>query len=244
MPLQSKAIYKLASVAAFVSLMCAGVVHAEKAGNTPTQKDSVTTVDTLVKLDNAAALEKATADAIKNGLIKPAPKAGSGVAAKPVEPPPIVRVTSISGVQDDLKVSLNINGQAYQNLRKGSPIRGCVLSEIKDRCVVLAPSPAESVVSSQSKPAVEGKANKKKSGAQVAVSHIPSTRPEMCPTSCWTGLQPNPVQTGANSVGGPLPFGMPAGTRVGATGGQRPIVPGPSPISHATTSGAGPGLTN
>lgn len=239
MPLQSKAIYKLASVAAVVSLVCAGLAHAEKAAQTPAQKDSVTTVDALVKLDNAAALEKATADAIKNGLIKPTPKAGTGAAAKPVEPPPVVRVTSISGIQDDLMVSLNINGQGYQNLRKGAPVRGCVVSEVKDRCVILAPAPAETVISAASQPAVVGKTKGKHAKGHSATASVPATRPEMCPTSCWTGVQPSPVQTGANGIGGPLPAGMPAGARSGPPVVQRPIIPAQPPVSQANGAGEG-----
>lgn len=230
MQLQSSTVFKLAALAIAVTMAHGVALAQKKEPATPVQQNSVTTVDTLVKLDNAAALEKAKADAIKNGLLKPEAKSGAGgPVVKPVEPPPVVRVLSISGVREDLSAGLTVNGQSYPNLNIGASVRGCVVAEIKDRCVVLKPAPAETVVATASTaPAVAGRAKAKRTSKRTGAASVPATRPEMCPTSCWTGNPVLPTPNMAGAGGGPLPVGMPGG---GAPQLPRPPLPAPSPVA-------------
>lgn len=244
MQLQSSTVFKLAALAIAVAMAHGVALAQKKEPATSVQQNSVTTVDTLVKLDNAAALEKAKADAIKNGLLKPEAKSGAGgPVVKPVEPPPVVRVLSISGIREDLSAGLTVNGQTYPNLHAGASVRGCVVAEIKDRCVVLKPAPAETVVASATStttaPAVSGRAKAKKTSKGTGAASVPATRPEMCPTSCWTGNPVIPTPTMAGAGGGPLPMGMPGG---GAPQLPRPPLPAPSPV--AVQQGGGPAGTS
>lgn len=134
---------------------------------------SVITVEELIKVENANALESARQARIASGMA--APEAGS--KAGPVAPRPlVVNVETIYGVPGALRAHLSSNGRTYEGVSNGSKIQSCEIESIAGRCVVL-------------KPAV---------GAKVA--------PNMCPTSCWTGVLPGPTpQALAAAAGGPLP---------------------------------------
>lgn len=151
-----------------------------------TAQDSVTTVDTLVKIDNAAALAKAKADALSSGLLKPEAKVGAS-QAKPVEPKMTMRVVSIAALKSEYTLKLNVNGQNFDNLHIGSAVNGCVVSEVRDRCVVLKPMPIEVVLASSTPTSVATKKNARKAQEHPAVA---SVKPAFCPTSCWTGSVP------------------------------------------------------
>ncbi len=132
------------------------------------------------------ALAKAKADALSSGLLKPEAKVGAS-QAKPVEPKMTMRVVSIAALKSEYTLKLNVNGQNFDNLHIGSAVNGCVVSEVRDRCVVLKPMPIEVVLASSTPTSVATKKNARKAQEHPAVA---SVKPAFCPTSCWTGSVP------------------------------------------------------
>lgn len=102
-------------------------------------ENSVTTVDELVKIENAEALAKARAAAVASGAIKSARP--SNAPTKPPPPPPAdVKVSAIYGMKDSLRTDIEINGHRYPNLRGGSTAGSCEVVEVFNRCVTLRPA--------------------------------------------------------------------------------------------------------
>jgi len=168
------------------------VAHPAPARAQSSLVSSVITVEELIKVENANALESARQARIASGMA--APEAGS--KAGPVAPRPLVfNVETIYGVPGALRAHLSSNGRTYEGVSTGAKIQSCEIESIAGRCVVL-------------KPAV---------GAKVA--------PNMCPTSCWTGVLPEPTpQTLTAAAGGPLPLpGVPP--RPPITAGGTPPLP-------------------
>lgn len=130
----------------------------EKAPQSAAMVDSVITVDTLIRSENQLALARAREQSIASGLIE-APKQATPASAQA----PRLSVISIFGVDGDLRANLYFNGDAYERVRKGSPIAGCVVSSIGPRSVALAP------------------AKGRRAGSSSAAS---------CPKAVWTGMPP------------------------------------------------------
>ncbi len=106
-------------------------------GDASAIQDSIVTVDQLLKIENAAALEKAKKDALASGLIKPEVlTARKGAGATPAA---TLKVWSIAGVGDALRADIQYNEQAYEHVGVGAHIGRCIITHVKDRAVVLAP---------------------------------------------------------------------------------------------------------
>ena len=140
----------------------------EKAPQSAAMVDSVITVDTLIRSENQLALARAREQSIASGLIE-APRAVAPASAQA----PRLSVISIFGVNGDLRANLYFNGEAYERVRKGSPIAGCVVSSIGPRSVALAPA--------------------KRRGAA-------SSAPASCPKAVWTGTPPPELAALATSA--------------------------------------------
>lgn len=128
------------AVTAFAGLAFAPVATAadgpaalDKAPQTPAMRDSVVTVDSLITSENQQALARAKEQSIAAGLTQPAPK-----AATPAGPPPgNLTVSSIYGVENDLRANITFNGEPYERVRTGVRVGTCVISAIDGRTVVL-----------------------------------------------------------------------------------------------------------
>lgn len=110
-------------------------VALDTAPQSDAMRNSVVTVDTLVKNENQQALARSMEQSVASGLIQ---------AAKPAAPsgPPAgqIFVLSIFGIGNDLRSHLGYNGDSYEGVRVGSRIGSCVISEITASKVVLKPS--------------------------------------------------------------------------------------------------------
>jgi hypothetical protein len=141
-------------------------------------KDSIVTVDQMLKTDNAAAREKAARMDSSIGGAQPSsemrPKVGVSIAPTP----PIVVVESITGLGDKYRIALAYNGMRIQNASIGQQIGPCVISAVVGRNVVLAPA---SVADAKQKP----------------------VSPSMCPTSPWVGVSAHSPAPGAMPSGVP-----------------------------------------
>lgn len=112
----------------------AGVANAQ-----PAFSDSVVTVQELLKIDNAQALEKSTNDAIKAGLIQPkAPKKGEAI--KEEVPLPKWTVLSVYGQEGNLVTDLQVDSAASYGARPGTSVAMCMVVAIEDKCVTLKPN--------------------------------------------------------------------------------------------------------
>lgn len=127
----------------------------ERAPQSAAMVDSVITVDTLIRSENQLAVARAREQSIASGLME-APKAVAPASAQASR----LSVISIFGVDGDLRANLYFNGEAYERVRKGSPIAGCVVSSIGTRSVALAPAKGRGAGSSS---------------------------PASCPKAVWTG---------------------------------------------------------
>lgn len=173
----------------FSLVLCSANVQAQTAISS-VRADSVHTVDDLVRIENAKALQVAQAEAAKLGLAAPT----SAQAAKAKEPTEVRRlvvltVDSVSGVGDQLRVDLTYDGQRFDGVMLGAKVGPCVVTSIQGKRVSLS---------------TKGKGN---------LAHL-------CPSSEWTGVGRAPemaingVEGISNSLGGrnlpgvvPMPSG-------------------------------------
>jgi hypothetical protein len=97
-------------------------------------KSSIQTVDELIKMENAEVLIKSRPVALPSSVT-------STIRVKPVAP--TIRVTSIYGSGDVLRTDLQVNQVSYMALHHGAVAGSCVVKEIANKCVVLAPISAK-----------------------------------------------------------------------------------------------------
>lgn len=115
------------------AVACMGSVHAQ----TPFS-ESVVTVQELLKLDNAQALEKSTSEAIKAGLIQP--KATKTESVKEGPPMPKWTVLSVYGQESNLVTDLLVDTAVSYGARPGTTVAMCMVVAIEDKCVTLKPT--------------------------------------------------------------------------------------------------------
>lgn len=140
----------------------------EKAPQSAAMVDSVITVDALIRTENQLALARAREQAIASGLIE-APK-----AVAPASPQvPRLSIISIFGIDGDLRANLYFNEEAYERVRKGSPIGNCVVGSIGPRTVALMPAKGR---------------------------HTGSSSSASCPKAVWTGTPPPELMSRAASA--------------------------------------------
>lgn len=130
------------SGASFAAGPAAGPAGAARSTTRPAatdaMNDSIVTVDELVRNENAAARLKARRDAEANGLIPPDTTTRDTAAkAAAVVPPAAFVVNSISGVEGQLRTSVNYNGSTYERLTVGARVGGCVIDSIQGKLVKL-----------------------------------------------------------------------------------------------------------
>lgn len=94
-------------------------------------QNSVVTVDELLKIDNAQALQKARDEAIKAGLVQPA----ASSSRKPEIPLPRWSVRSIFGYSGRLHADLVVDGIAAYSITPGATVAMCRVESIVDACV-------------------------------------------------------------------------------------------------------------
>lgn len=192
MPKQNKTC--LAMALALAACTMAGTAFAQSAAT----QDSVVTVDQLLKLDNAAARDKAKRDAIAQGITTEAPQMPV-VPRNLTQPPAQFSVQSITGVGNGLTAKVTYNGMQIPDVQVGSTVGRCTVKEIRGTAVVLedlpVPQPAPSKKGKKSAPA-------------------PKLSPGQCPTGVWTG-EGRPVAFGGGeaSMGRPIPSDMPTSMR-------------------------------
>lgn len=163
------------SIALFVAPLVAN-------SQTASAKDSVVTVEQLLKLDNAQARANATKELAASGLA-PNPVSDPTKKGGPAKPPEIrasLSVAKIAGVGSNLRADLNYNGQTFNGASVGSRVGPCSVASIAGQCVTLSvlskPQQGESDALAKGKSRVQsGKAEK-------------PTSPLLCPSSCWTGV--------------------------------------------------------
>jgi hypothetical protein len=158
-----------------------------KATTATARKESVVTVDELIRIENLKALGASRKDAIALGLVKQdaTPEKPAKGMFEQVAPPATLSVDAILGVGQDLRADLTLNGASYKSLRAGARVGiNCELKSIAGAHVVLA--------------AVNAK-----------------VRAVDCPSGDWTGMRPLPSLASAPS--GPLPLPLPAGALMPAS---------------------------
>lgn len=94
-------------------------------------KSSIQTVDELIKIENAEVLAKSR---------PPVSPAAAMAAVKLAPVAPTIQVASIYGASGALRTDLTVNGQSFEGLRPGAPVGNCVVREIVNKCVALAPA--------------------------------------------------------------------------------------------------------
>lgn len=97
-------------------------------------KSSIQTVDELIKMENAEVLNKSRP-------VAPPSAATSAIRVKPVAP--TIRVIGIYGSGDVLRTDLQVNEVSFMALHHGAVAGSCVVKEIVNKCVVLAPVAAK-----------------------------------------------------------------------------------------------------
>lgn len=98
-------------------------------------RNSVITVDELLKIDNAQALEKARSDAIKSGLMQAPRPAGQKVEL----PLPRWSVKSIFGMGGSMAADMVVDGSTAYSATPGNSVAMCRIESIQSGCVGLAP---------------------------------------------------------------------------------------------------------
>lgn len=162
------------------------------------ESKSALTVEALLTLENALAMDKAAVRAKDLGLVKEPPALASKSVAPAVVPPASLSVSKIIGVGTDVKASLTYNGIALDGVRAGAKVGPCVVQVIENACVVLQKASNEPILKQVKK----------------ASNHQASREPEQCPRACWTGVALEggfqPPLVGPPGAP-PLPPGMPVG---------------------------------
>ncbi|MDN8616504.1 hypothetical protein [Variovorax ginsengisoli] len=130
------AVTVLAGLALTSGALAADVSAAlDSAPQSEAMRNSVVTVDTLVKNENQQALARSMEQSVASGLIQPAkPAAPSGPPAGQIF------ILSIFGIGNDLRAHMSFNGEGYERVRVGARMGSCVISEITGNKVVLKPS--------------------------------------------------------------------------------------------------------
>lgn len=103
--------------------------HAQATATSGSALDSVTTVNELLKRENDQ-LRRPKVDA---AAMKAAP---AHVAPRPMD----LQVSSIYGSPSSLRADLLIDGVDMQGVARGSRVQSCVVVEIANKCVKLAPA--------------------------------------------------------------------------------------------------------
>lgn len=107
-------------------------------------ENSVITVDELLRIDNAQALEKARGDAIKSGLFKERKQPGEQrVSAKLDVPLPHWAVKAIFGNAGKVAADLVVDGSQAYSITTGSTVAMCTVKAIEAACVMLVPANAK-----------------------------------------------------------------------------------------------------
>lgn len=99
-----------------------------------TVKDSVITVEELLKIDNAQALKKTTEDAIKAGVLEPPKAVGT---TKEEVPLPRWTVLSISGLGNALTADLKMDDTVASGVTAGTKVGVCEIVRVENTCVTL-----------------------------------------------------------------------------------------------------------
>lgn len=130
------AVSMLAGLAFTSGALAADVpVALDSAPQSDAMRNSVVTVDTLVKNENQQALARSMEQSVASGLIQPAKTAAPSGPA-----PGQIFVLSIFGIGSDLRSHLGYNGDSYEGVHVGSRIGSCVISQITSNKVVLKPA--------------------------------------------------------------------------------------------------------
>lgn len=157
---------------------------------------SVTTVGSLVMLENAVAMKAAQKARVDAGLAAPEQPSSAGKAG----PAPVqsinAEVLAVFGPADNPRAHISVDGQTFDNVTPGANVRGCVVERITPRCVVFRGAAAPV-------------------GTAKGASAAPSG--PVCPQACWTGVPRPPVLAGGPGqpplppgiAGMPLPAPMP-----------------------------------
>lgn len=150
---------------------------------------SVVTVNELLKIDNAQAIQKAQEEAMKTGLLQ-GPK---GATQKLEAPLPVWSVRSIYGLGVAKYAELRVDSTSLQPAQAGQDVAMCHIEAIKNECVALSP---------KSKKTRKGSCPEKVcwTGSEIAME----SRPDLSKTAT-TGFRiaPTPLPTAAM----PLPQG-------------------------------------
>lgn len=168
-----------------VAALAANAQVAATVQTSPGAKSSIQTVDELLRLENAAVLAKSRPPV--------SPSSAPMVAFKP--PPPVVIVDSIYGTSGALKTDLMVNGMAHEGLRPGAKVDGCVVREIANSCVVLAPGSAKTAADMCPKSCWTGDRPMATEGASSSIGGMagqPMPMPMPMPMSSLSSRQPAP----------------------------------------------------
>lgn len=107
--------------------MSVGHVHSQDI------KNSVVTVEEMLRIDNAQALDKARIEAIRTGIAQ-APK----VAVRKAEAPlPQWSVKAIYGIGGNLKADVTVDGVTTHGVAGGAKVAMCQVQTIENACVKL-----------------------------------------------------------------------------------------------------------
>lgn len=101
------------------------------------RKDNISTVNELLKIENAKAMDQSKKEAEALGLTSRASTSKNG-ATTSVRPPATLIVDSISGVGDQLRADVSYNGMRYERMLTASHIGPCRIESVKGRRVTLA----------------------------------------------------------------------------------------------------------
>ena len=125
----SRHVRQMARAVGALCVMACTTVGAQDIAN------SVVTVEELLRIDNAQALEKARADAMKTGLLTP-PKPPAGT--KPSLATPKWTVRAIFGQGSDLAADVVVDSTSFQSAKAGATLGVCRIKSIEAKCVKLA----------------------------------------------------------------------------------------------------------
>ena len=103
-------------------------------------QNSVVTVDELLRIDNAQALEKARAEAVKSGLTKEKDKDKKVTGGKVETPLPHWTVRAIFGAGANVAADLVVDGSPAYSIIPGSIVAMCKVKAIANACVNLIPT--------------------------------------------------------------------------------------------------------
>lgn len=174
---------------ACIATLSANAQSATTAQASPGVKSSIQTVDELLKIENNAVLAKS----------RPAASPMAARVAAPKPSAPSVNVESIYGTAGALKTDLIVNGMPHEGLRLGAKVGSCVVREIANSCVVLAPSSAKTAAAMCPKSCWTGEpkmmmgADSEGSGIPRGMTGQPMPMPVPLPMSSLLPRQPTPA---------------------------------------------------